>query len=160
VSRVERGAPLSLDWRMRLTAVVLLLGLMSLDAAGQTYRWVDDAGRVHYSQVPPTGRDYELVGAAPPATAAPNQEALNRSLEHSVKEEPKRREQAAQEAEQRVARETRCQQARERLAALDAATARRLSVTDELGQVSRMNDEEFEKRREDTQREIGTHCGS
>jgi hypothetical protein len=142
----------------RLAATLALLILLSPDAMAQTYRWVDDDGRVHYTQIPPAGRKYDIVGAPPPPTPAPNQDSLRRALEESAKDEPERREAAVQAAEQRAARDSRCRQALERLAALDAATARRLSVTDERGEVARMSEEEFQKRRDDVQREISTNC--
>jgi len=33
--------------------VAAILSIACSDAAGQAYRWVDDQGRVHYTQTPP-----------------------------------------------------------------------------------------------------------
>jgi len=71
---------------MDLRCVALLLLLPGL-AAAQTYRWVDDAGKVHYSdQVPPSGAREVQKTAAPSPQSAPT--SLPYALQQAVKNYP------------------------------------------------------------------------
>jgi len=54
-------------------AVVLLLALLALGAG--PYRWVDEEGRVHYSDVPPKGVLPKVEPPQPPAEITPAQAA-------------------------------------------------------------------------------------
>jgi hypothetical protein len=136
----------------------LLLAMFPLLAGAQAYRWVDDKGQVHYSQVPPTGRDSRPVGPAPPPSAAPNQDSLNRSLANDNAAAPERREEAERAGQAQAQLEAQCKQAREQLAYMDAKTARRLGTTDEKGNVSRVTEEQFQQRRAELQRVISERC--
>lgn len=135
------------------------LALLPLSAAAQAYRWVDEKGQVHYSQVPPPGRSAQPVGPPPPAGAAPNQDSLNRSLADEKESEPENRAQAERLNQAHAQREQQCRQAREQLSYMDAKTARRLGTTDEQGNVSRVTEEQFQQRRAELQRMIGEACG-
>ena len=77
--------------RLRAGALGSALGLLIAATAGAAaatvYRWVDDQGRVHYSQgVPPQYRDRALpVGvAAAEATAEPAREARQRAHDNQA----------------------------------------------------------------------------
>jgi hypothetical protein len=135
------------------------LALLPLAAGAQAYRWVDDKGQVHYSQIPPPGRNAEPVGPAPPPATAPNQESLNRSLAGEKEAEPGKRAEAERMDQARKQREQQCSQAREQLAYMEAKTARRLGTTDEQGNVSRVTEEQFQARRTELQQAISEHCG-
>ena len=54
---------------MRATLTVLLLCSFPLTAAAAVYKWVDDAGTVHFSDTPQEGADE--VHVAPPQTYTP-----------------------------------------------------------------------------------------
>ncbi len=133
--------------------------MLPLAAGAQVYRWVDERGQVHYSQVPPTGRESRSVGSPPAPAAAPNQDSLNRSLAQDNEAAPKRQEAAAQAAQAQAQREEQCRQAREQLAYMDAKTARRLGTTDAQGNVSRVTEEQFQQRRAELQRIADERCG-
>ena len=136
----------------------IALLLLPLAAAAQVYRWVDDKGRVHYSQTPPTGRDSKPVGPAPPPAAAPNQESLNRSLSEDKQGAAKRGDDAEDAAQVQALREQQCRQAREQLAFLESKTAVRLTTTDETGKVSRTTDEQYQQRRAELQKAVASEC--
>lgn len=136
----------------------LAFALLPLVAGAQAYRWVDEKGQVHYSQVPPTGKASQPVGPAPPAAAAPNQDALNRTLKDEAEAAPQRKAQAEQAAQAQAQTEAQCTQAREQLAYMDAKTARRLGTTDAQGNVSRVTEEQFQERRAELQRVISERC--
>jgi hypothetical protein len=136
----------------------LVVSLLPAVAAAQAYRWVDDKGQVHYSQVPPPGRNAQPVGPAPPPATAPNQDALNRSLNEAKEAEPGKRAEAERSAQAQQLRDDQCRQAREQLAYMDAKTARRLGTTDAQGNVSRVTEEEFQGRRAELQRVVSESC--
>ncbi|MCI0749902.1 MAG: DUF4124 domain-containing protein, partial [Nevskiales bacterium] len=129
---------------MRHGLVLFLLAFLPFVCAAQIYRWVDGKGQVHYTQTPPKDRSYEQVGPAPPPGTAPNQASLNEALGSALEEEPKLKATAEQEARYQAQRQEMCRQAVERLAYLDASTARRLGSTDDQGAPARMTEEEFQ----------------
>jgi hypothetical protein len=134
------------------------LALLPLSAGAQAYRWVDEKGQVHYSQVPPPGRSAQAVGPPPPAAAAPNQDALNQSLADEKAAEPEKRAEAERLNQAHAQREQQCRQAHEQLSYMEAKTARRLGTTDEQGNVSRVTEEQFQQRRAELQRVISEAC--
>ena len=136
----------------------LLVALLPAIAGAQAYRWVDEKGQVHYSQVPPPGRNAQPVGPAPPPAAAPNQDSLNQSLNQAREAEPGKRAEAERAAQAQQQVEAQCRQAREQLAYMEAKTARRLGTTDEKGNVSRVTEEEFQARRAELQQVISERC--
>ena len=140
----------------RLFALALIL--LPLAAAGQVYRWKDDKGQVHYSQVPPPGTAARELAPPPPPAASPNQDSLNQSLEKAVKAEPKVREEAAKVAEEQASRQRECQSLREQIAFMDQNTARRMTTTDAQGNVSRVTTEQFDARRAELQSRAATVC--
>ena len=137
---------------------LLLLAALPLAAGAQAYRWVDEKGQVHYSQTPPPGKKVEPVAPPRPPSSAPNQEALNQSLESERASAPERAAAAERTAAARQQIEQQCKQAREQLAYMEAKTARRLGTTDEQGNVSRVSEEEFQARRAELQRVIAEGC--
>lgn len=143
---------------MKLRSGLVLLALLPCALPAQTYRWVDEAGQVHYTQIPPKSGPYSVIGPAPPPGAAPNQEALNQSLEESIKAEPEQQAAAEAAAQQQAQRQENCRQALVRLAYLDARTARRLGTTDAQGNIARMTEEEFQAQRAAEQDKIKQNC--
>ncbi len=138
--------------------VVLLLAAVPLAAFAQAYRWVDEKGQVHYTQTPPPGKNAQPVAPPPPPSNAPNQDALNKSLEAGNAAEPGKQAEAARAAQAQDQLEQQCRQAREQLAYMDEKTARRLGTTDEKGNVSRVTEEQFQERRAELQRVISERC--
>jgi hypothetical protein len=140
-----------------LSLAVVLYGVPVL-AAAQVYRWVDDRGQVHYSQTPPPGRTAQQIGAPPPPQASPNQESLNQSLKDASDAAPKQKAEADRIAQNQASLEQYCNQTREQLAFLDAQTARRLTTTDDKGDVARMTEEQFQQRRNELLKGLGERC--
>jgi hypothetical protein len=137
----------------------ILLAAAPLFAAAQVYRWVDDRGQVHYSQVAPPGRDAQPVGPPPPPQAAPNQDNLNQSMKDANEAAPKKQAEADRLAQNQANVADYCKQLREQLDYLDAKTARRLGGTDEKGNVTRVTEEEFQQRRNDILKGLAERCG-
>jgi uncharacterized protein DUF4124 len=135
----------------------LVMALVPALAGAEAYRWVDEKGQVHYSQVPPPGKKAEPVAPAAGPAAAPNQESLNKSLTESKAAEGQRQQDADRAFQQQANRDAQCNQAREQLAYMDAKTSRRLGTTDEQGNVSRVTEEQFQARRAELQ-QILNNC--
>jgi hypothetical protein len=138
----------------------LILLALPLAAHAATYKWKDKNGRLHFTQVPPLqGIPYEVIGpAAPPPTAAPNQESLNQSLEQARQAAPEQQRLAEQADAIAAARRQNCMNALERIAYLDARTPRRLATKDEQGNVARMTDEEFQRQRAAEEQRVKENC--
>ena len=139
--------------------LLLAAAALPLLASAQAYRWVDDQGHVHYSQVPPPGKNAEPVRPPPPPTSSPNQDSLNKALDDSIKAEPERREQAAKAADAQAQKQQQCQQAREQLAYMDSHPPNRLATTDAQGKVSRVTAEQYAERRAELERAARDACG-
>lgn len=123
-------------------ALSLTLTVAPTLAQDGMYRWVDEQGRVHYGQVPPSGVQAERMRrAAPPADQAA-QERLERELEARAEREQQSRTEeetrAQQEADRRMRQEN-CERARSNLETL---TSRGSRVTLREGDQYRMLDEE------------------
>ncbi|MGQ0586557.1 MAG: DUF4124 domain-containing protein [Gammaproteobacteria bacterium] len=129
--------------------------LLPVVAGAQAYRWVDDKGQVHYSQVPPADRKSDPVGAPPPPPANPNQDSLNRAMAESKEGEGDRQKATDRSFQEQANKDAQCRQARETLADMDARTARRMGTTDASGNVSRVTEEQFQVRRAELQQILG-----
>jgi hypothetical protein len=101
----------------RTTLIVLLAALFFI--AGAVYKWVDDQGKVHYSDKPPPGRESQVVPLAPGPT--PEQQAQAEQRLRAIREEAQR-EATAREAER--AHEAQKQAAQQSQAAAAAVAAR------------------------------------
>jgi len=136
------------------------LAALPLAALAQTYKWKDTRGQVHYSQVQPKSGNYEVItpAATTAPTAAPNQEALNQSLQEAQKAAPTEQAAADKAAAQQAQRQEKCKQALERIAYMDARTPRRLGIKDEQGNTSRMTQEDFDKQRGAWQQQADQNC--
>ena len=144
---------------MKRALFLATLAVLPLAALAQTYKWKDARGQVHYTQVPPRSGAYEVITSAAPPAPAPNQEALNQSLEKAQKAAPEEQKAAEKLAAQQAQRQDKCKQALERIAYMDARTPRRLGVKDEQGNSSRMSQEDFDKQRAAWQQQADQNCG-
>ena len=144
--------------RVSRISLGLLLAALPLLVSAQVYRWVDDRGQVHYSQVPPPGREAQPVGPPPPPQAAPNQDNLNQSLKDANEAAPKQKAEADRLAQNQANIDEYCKQLRDQLAYLDEKTARRLGATDDQGNVARVTEEEFQQRRNEVLRNLRERC--
>lgn len=108
-------------WRIsrRLTVFALGLALISLAQQGSSagvYRWVDDQGKVHYGDRPPSkdkARPIEMESAPAPAPDDHERRARTRRLLDAMESERDReKKQAAQAKAEKTRRERNCEVAR------------------------------------------------
>lgn len=143
---------------MKHAACLLILALLPPLAAAQAYRWVDEKGQVHYSQVPPKGKDVRRMGPPPPPSANPNQDSLNQSLQKDQAGRDYMKDQLDQRAQRQAEKEQQCKQFREQLAYMDRTPPVRMTTTDDKGNVSRITEEQHRARRAELANAVSTSC--
>lgn len=147
-----------------LPLICVLLALSQAPWAAQEktiYKWFDDTGETHYTQVPPQNRKYEIIHqAAPPAE---NPQKIRNNLQEQVqamdKVEEERAEQkmdAEQWARIQKLRRENCATAKQNLANLHQGGQKAFMTPD--GQVIRLTDEERQRRIDEANKQIEENC--
>lgn len=153
---------------MKKFLTMLLLLLTSTTAFAALNKWVDEEGKVHYSdQPPPPNVKAETLRTGPvapaveaPAAAAPAEAPGNAEREAELK----RKQQAEKEAADRAALEqanreierTNCENARQSLRSLEAGG--RLAEYDASGEMRYVEDDEREQRIAKEQAAVNRWC--
>ena len=144
----------------RLRAAMLMAVLAPTAVLAQVYRWVDDEGRVHYSDTPPTGIESTLMPIQSDDTdleaSLREQVARERELELQQQLESDAAEDAAAEASRREALARACTRAQARVETIE--TARRLSRVDDDGTRHTYNDEERAAALAEARRQVEEWC--
>lgn len=154
-----------------LAFALLLTGAVTAAESATVYRWVDAAGQVHFSQVPPTSGGYDMIQGgrstpSPAATPAPGaaesgKAALTPEQRFLQEAEATRKAKADEKEKARKAKaeaELKCTEARQRATFLEERTARRLATIAEDGNYTRMPEDEFMKRLDAAKQDVATHC--
>lgn len=143
-----------------LVLMLVLAGASSVMAAG-LYKWVDENGKVVYSDTPPPASAKEsrkIAGAPPPADPGATK-SLNSAREKLQKGREADAEQAKKDAEE-AARQTEaqanCAQWRGELTALERGSLG--ARINEKGERVLLDDKELARRRADLQRWISDTC--
>lgn len=142
---------------MRLAPLaVSLLGWAAFGAAaGPIYQWTDDAGQVHYGELPPPGTAATAQGHPQPGASldapAPPKPAPSAP---AAKAAPA----AAPAPLSKTARAEQCQRATARIAFLEEKTARRIMVRAADGSEARMTEEAFEAELSKARARSAEHC--
>lgn len=149
--------------RMSPGGWILLLALALATAAhaqDRIYKWVDENGKVRYTDHPPPGanqsaRQIKVPDAPPPSGPNPY---LSSPAEQSLRQQNElmKAQREAQEREHRAQLQMRCAQARQRLAALDSG--RRLYRTEADGARNFMDDADIANQREVQSQAIAAYC--
>jgi hypothetical protein len=84
----------STRWGIPSRAKLIAFLVALFFVAGAVYKWVDDQGKVHYSDKPPPSRDVQIVPPAPGPTAAQQSQAEQRlrAIQESAQREASARE--------------------------------------------------------------------
>jgi hypothetical protein len=134
--------------------------LIVANVGAEIYKWVDEEGNVNYSQHPPQGGG-EISTIKPPpkvdTEAAVKQLEDQRKAFSDQKEEKAKQDKETQKgAEQIALRESNCQKARAKYD--NVVNTRRVRALDEYGNVTRVTDEEHQRRIADAAAKIAKWC--
>ena len=145
---------------------VMLFGVVLAAAAMPIYKWVDEAGNVHYADQPPPEHDTEEVALLPAPGAAEVQKAQQRldgllaaqranQEQRAAAQEQERLERELEEA-QRVARVERCVIAQQNLHSLQLP--RPVYHIDAKGERVFLDDAQRAAEMERVRSEVDTYC--
>lgn len=127
----------------KISLSCLLLCLPLLASAGPMYRWVDENGRVHYTQTPPPKREFKEVAPAPPPSANPGMEAIKSYNEGASKTRSEAEKKQAETAKAQAEKSGRCQKATEYIQFLEGRPPVRIGKKNADGSISRMSEEDY-----------------
>ena len=87
---------------LRQCCLFLLLSTMSMMGYADVYKWVDDQGQIHYSQIAPIGQQTEMIKAPPPPTILPAdaQQKIDQLINEQNEAKYERKRQVAQQQQQ------------------------------------------------------------
>lgn len=147
-----------------LPLICVLLAFTSTSRAAdkdEVYKWVDDAGEIHYTQVPPPNRDYEVMRRA--AVPADDPAKIRSDLKEQVETMDKQQEEKAEgakDAEQwariQKLRRKNCEIAKKNLANLQQGGQKAFMTPS--GEVVRLTDDERQRRIDETNKQIEENC--
>lgn len=124
---------------------VLLLLAMTAPAHAVMYKWTDDAGNVHYSQVPPPDKQSQSIAPPPKVTPPPRPEKNTKDAGDVDKE-------SAEYHRQALFRKN-CEAARNNLSIYERSN--RITVN---GETIALEPEERARRIEEAKQHIKTYC--
>jgi hypothetical protein len=152
---------------MRLLIALAVLVAVTPAAAQKLYKWVDQAGKVHYSDQPPpanarsekklevrstsTGVTGTSTGTGPKSTADLDQEFRKRQLQKAETEQK-----AAKDAEANAEKQRNCLESKNRLAALERGG--RITKWGPNGEQQFLSDEEIARELAAQRRTVDSWC--
>lgn len=143
-----------------LIAVTLLMSAPLVH--GTIYKWQDEQGITHFSQVPPPGGRFEIVPQPrlPPADpeAERRLEDLLQSQKQAEEDQKVKKKDQMKAAEEQATREESCRRAKEQLAVLESRPGSRIKITEPDGMQRRLTEEERQTRLVETQKQIADSC--
>lgn len=149
---------------MRSAAALVLLACLSLSAQAGLNKWVDENGKVHYSDSPPVDAKVEPVRnitgkgqeSAPADYSSKSYSQREAELNKSRQEKKEATEKSAREAAQQQERKQNCAAARDNLRALESGT--RLVTYDENGEKRFLDDAERSQRLNSAREAVKANC--
>lgn len=140
-------------------APVILLGLLSFNAQGRIYQWVDENGTTHFTQQPPpAGIEARIVTPPPDVNTGPAREQMKQQEERAqkyLKDTSKAKEDEAKKQQEAEAQRRACEQARTRLQSFERP---RVNFVDKDGTRRRATEEERQAELKKTQEYIDKNC--
>ena len=140
---------------MHKTIILMVSFFFAAAASAQTYKWVDQDGKVRYGDVPPPGVKATPL-RPPPAGAAPAPSPSAAAKKPVAKKGPEdAQKQADAEKEAKVKQEN-CGHAREALRSLESGE--RIARTDAKGERFYLEDEQIRQERAKAQQTVQQWC--
>jgi hypothetical protein len=159
-------------------SILVILMLFCLNAFAEAYKWVDESGRVHYSDQPPTtSTNSKVIGPTPktkgsaetggntePSSTAESSESGEPKTTAEREAELKKKQKAGKEAAEKAdkdlasknANQENCDRAQLSLKGLQSGM--RIKTLDASGQQTYLDDEQRQQRIERTQKDIEKLC--
>jgi len=135
-----------------------LIAAAPFPAPAEIYRWVDEQGRVHYTQTPPPDRPAATVRpAAPPAGGGDN--GLKQYAEQLDKRRGELQKQQAEAAAAKQQRAARCAEAQQRLKLLGERSPNRLATQLPDGSYERWTTEKYDEQLGQARQAAERDCG-
>lgn len=149
---------------MKFATALLLLSFISLPAQAGLNKWVDEHGKVHYTDSPPLDAKVESVRnvtgkgqeAAPVDYSSKSYSQRAAEMKKARQEKNEASEKSAREAAQQQERKRNCAAARENLRSLESGT--RLVTYDEKGERRFMDDAERAQRLNSAREAVKGNC--
>jgi hypothetical protein len=149
---------------MKFAAAVLLLCSIPLSVHAGLNKWVDENGKVHYSDSPPMDAKVESVRnisgkgqeAAPADYSSKSYSQREAEIKKARQEKKDASEKSASEAAQQQERKRNCAAARENLRALESGT--RLVTYGENGERRFLDDAERAQREKNAREAVKGNC--
>lgn len=145
---------------MKLTALLLLLVFLPLTVNAAVYRWVDDKGKVHYSDTPPPAAQAERTNIDTQATnseqASAQQAAREKRIEQIEKTQAAEEKIAAIKAKKAARNAKLCAEAREWQTNIQRN--RRLYDTNEQGEREYYTSAEIDAARAEAAADVEKYC--
>ncbi|MBU1215223.1 MAG: DUF4124 domain-containing protein [Gammaproteobacteria bacterium] len=149
---------------MKSVFYLILLSCISLSAHAGLNKWVDENGKVHYSDKPPSNVTAESVRniagkgqeAAPADYSSKSYSEREAEMKKARQEKKDAAEKSAQEAAQLQARKRNCAAAQENLRALESGA--RLVTYDENGEKRFLDDAAREQRVNSAREAVKNNC--
>lgn len=151
---------------MKATFLTLFAAAMlALPAAAEMYRWVDENGRVHYSDQPPPAtvkQQKQMKQRVRPAGPTPNAEQapsyVDKEADFRKRQVEQAEKQAADQKAQQAAAEKQqnCQRARQHLATLQSGS--RIARANPQGEREYLDDAQIAQEIQEAQQAIAQWC--
>lgn len=149
---------------MKFATALLLLSFISPPAQAGLNKWVDEQGKVHYTDSPPPDAKVESVRnvtgkgqeAAPVDYSSKSYSQRAAEMKKARQEKNEASEKSAREAAQKQERKRNCAAARENLRSLESGT--RLVTYDEKGERRFMDDAERAQRLNSAREAVKGNC--
>ena len=151
--------------KLYLSAIALLINLVSINAYCAINKWVDDSGRIHYSDQTPLddtkttllGRISAASGVAASEVSEPKSLAEREAdFKKSNKAKAEIQQKSAQKQEEANAKQKYCLDVRSSLKSLEESP--RLSTYDANGELSYLDDAARQQRIQEARTAMATNC--
>ncbi len=148
-----------------LTGFVTFILIMNSHLSAQVYKWVDENGKTQYTDRPPPPgmttekKHFNTKGAAPSSSNASgtNQpQSLSEAREALDKRQAERKEEQTKQQAKAEENKRKCVEAQTRLRMYTESP--RLTVPDGAGGIAYVDDNERQKKIDQTNKDIATYC--
>ena len=142
----------------RLTQLLIAL-LLTAPAPAEVFRWVDEDGRLQFTQTPPpVGTTFQLVYPPAPPAEPKERRGMDAFLAEREAKREREKQEAARKRERAEQRRAACDAARKRLAWLQSRPPFRLAVTNPQGGYTRMTVEQYARETEKAHQAADENC--